>query len=91
MLFGYPLRAGHPSDPANKVLWIVRLPRGGSALSILATPARARGPLVRVEAPDNAGPGEIYPSYVNVPAPGCWHLSLHWAGHSDAIDLVYQP
>jgi hypothetical protein len=27
IVFGYPLRAGRPTNPANKILWIMRLPR----------------------------------------------------------------
>jgi anti-sigma factor RsiW len=26
-LFAHPLRAGHPDDPANRILWVVRMPR----------------------------------------------------------------
>ncbi|HKW58601.1 MAG TPA: hypothetical protein VJR46_02475 [Candidatus Dormibacteraeota bacterium] len=29
-LFGYPLRSGNPQDPANKILWVVGMPRNGS-------------------------------------------------------------
>jgi hypothetical protein len=36
------------------------------------------------------GPGEIYPADVNVPAPGCWRMTLHWNGHADSIDLAYR-
>jgi hypothetical protein len=25
-IFGYPLRAGHPVNPSNKILWAVRTP-----------------------------------------------------------------
>jgi hypothetical protein len=46
-------------------------------------------PVVRESLPADAGPGEIYPSYVNVPKPGCWQLSLRWAGHSDQLTLRY--
>jgi hypothetical protein len=64
ILFAHPLRAGKPTNPANKVLWIMEFPAASS-------------------------PGEIYPSYVNVPTAGCWRLVLHWAGHTDQIDLRY--
>jgi hypothetical protein len=33
------------------------------------------------------GPG---PSIVDLPA-GCWHLTLTWSGHTDALDLRYDP
>ena len=37
----------------------------------------------------DSSPGEIYPSIVDVPSPGCWHFTLSWAGHHDEIDLLY--
>ncbi len=90
VLFAFPLRPGNPSNPANKVLWIMRLPRNGSSLVIDLTPLGASRPHVRVVAPDDAEPGEIYPSYVNVPAAGCWRATLRWARHTDTIDLLYR-
>jgi hypothetical protein len=90
VLFAQPLRAGHPSDPINKVLWIMRQPRNGSVLRITATPASGSGPTVHSSFPANSSPGEIYPSSVNVPRAGCWHVTLRWAHHTDSIDLRYQ-
>jgi hypothetical protein len=93
VMFGFPLRAGTPTDPRNKVLWIMRLPRRGSPLRISASPvgggggARAR---VHSSWPANSGPGEIYPSYVNVPHAGCWRVTVRWAHHTDTIDLPYR-
>lgn len=66
VLFAYPLRAGHPTDPANKVLWIMRLPRHGSPLTIQARPLHGSRPTPRTSWPADSSPGEIYPSYVNV-------------------------
>lgn len=89
VVFGYPLRAGNPAGRTNKVLWIMKLPRLGSALSIEARPVGAAKPLIRSAFPADSSPGEIYPSYVNVPKAGCWRLTLRWAGHEDSIDLHY--
>ncbi|HEX2322897.1 MAG TPA: hypothetical protein VHJ18_28300 [Streptosporangiaceae bacterium] len=88
-LFGNPLRAGHPENPDNKILWVVALPRDGSPLRLTAHPVGATAPVVSSTWPDNSAPGEIYPSIVNVPAPGCWHFTLSWNGHSDTVDLRY--
>jgi hypothetical protein len=94
VVFGFPLRAGTPTDPANKVLWIMKLPRRGSPLRITASPLRggSRGARARVHSswPADSGPGEIYPSNVNVPHAGCWRVTVRWAHHSDTIDLPYR-
>jgi hypothetical protein len=89
MVFGYPLRAGNPSGRQNKVLWIMRLPRRGLPLHIAAHPLHASRPLVRESVPADSSPGEIYPSYLNVPKAGCWRVSLRWAGHTDEMALHY--
>ncbi len=86
-MFAFPLRAGNRTNPANKVLWIMRLPRHGSPLAIRATPLHGHAAPVRITLPPDSAPAEIYPSYVNVPKAGCWHLTLRWAHHADSIDL----
>jgi hypothetical protein len=66
---------------ANKILWVSRVSSG--PMTIRATLAGgARTATVRL--PD--GPG---PSYVDMPAPGCWTLRLSWAGHTDQLSLRY--
>lgn len=90
VMFAFPLRAGRPTDPANKILWIMRRPRHGLPLTVTARPATGGGPVVRASWSADSGPGEIYPSYVNVPWAGCWHVTLRWAHHSDSIDLSYR-
>jgi hypothetical protein len=89
-IFGYPLRSGHPDTPTNRILWVVGLPRNGSPLVITSHPLRTAAPIVTQSQPDDSSPGEIYPSIVDVPDPGCWHVDLAWAGHHAAVDLVYQ-
>jgi hypothetical protein len=88
-LFGYPLRAGNPQGRANKILWIVRLPRDASPLKVRAKPLDHGGPVVTRSWPPDSEPGQIYPSYLNVPRPGCWRVTVRWAGHSDSLDLEY--
>ncbi|HEX3630839.1 MAG TPA: hypothetical protein VHW91_10240 [Candidatus Dormibacteraeota bacterium] len=87
-LFGYPLHAGHPNNPSNKILWVVRTARNGP-LTIDAHPLTATSPVVHQVFPDNAGPGEIYPSGVDVPTAGCWQLDLRWAGSHTEVELSY--
>lgn len=87
-IFAHPLRAGNPTNPRNKILWIVRTP--GFGLTIRATPLHTTTPTITVKANDSAG-AEIYPSYVNVPKPGCWHMTISWATHTDSVDLNYAP
>lgn len=89
VLFGYPLRAGDREDGrTNKILWDMRDPRDGHPLLVTARPLSG-GPAVNLTFPADASPGEIYPSIVDVPTPGCWHMTLRWNGHTATIDLPY--
>jgi hypothetical protein len=90
VLFGDPLTAPARADRNNKILWIVRAPRNGHALRLTARPAKSATPVVRLVVPANSSPGEIYPSIVDVPEPGCWHFVLEWSGHRATINLAYQ-
>ena len=66
---------------ANKILWVSRVSSG--PMTIRATLAGSTR-TATVYLPD--GPG---PSYVNMPAPGCWTLHLSWGGHTDQLSLRY--
>ena len=88
-LFGYPLTASRRQGPANKILWVVGMPRNGSALEITGHLINVRTPAVHVTQPADSSPGEIYPSIVDVPNAGCWHFDLMWDGHKTSIDLKY--
>ena len=90
-VFGYPLRAGHPEDPSNKILWIVRTPREGKPLVIDGHPLGLSSPTIDLSRPADSGPGEIYPSIVDVPSAGCWHFTLQWATGRAELDLSYRP
>jgi hypothetical protein len=81
------LRAGHPSNPANKVLWIVRFPRNGNPLTITARLGTDPSEVVHTSWPANSSPGEIYPSIIDLPKAGCWRLSLAWGPHRARIDI----
>jgi len=88
-VFSDPMIAGHPTDRQNKILWIVRQPRDGQPLKITATLPGSTLEPVHYSFPANSAPGEIYPSVVDVPAPGCWHFDLAWNGHHSSADLGY--
>lgn len=88
-LFSYPLRSGAPNNPGNKILWVVGIPRDGNNLRVDAHPLNAATPVVHMSFEDNASPGEIYPSGVDVPNPGCWHFDISWGPNKAAVDLIY--
>jgi hypothetical protein len=63
---------------------VSRLTSGpASPLRIQAT-LNGTGRTAEREVPE--GPG---PSYVNLPAAGCWTLNLSWSGHRDGVELRY--
>jgi hypothetical protein len=89
ILWGGPktsLYAPPRRDQNNKILWVPRLPLPVTSPSPLTIRATLNGTHLvgRRKLPD--GPG---PSFVNLPAPGCWTLNLSWAGHQDQVDLWY--
>lgn len=90
LLFVQPLRAGHPQNPANKILWVVHLPRNGHALQIVGHPVGAAAPAIEQTEPSDSTSVEVYPSIVDVPQAGCWHFDLAWAGHKASAELLYQ-
>ena len=88
LLFGDPLRFPPPRHRANKVLWVARhTPNGPSDLRISAQRMRGTRRVGRhvIRVVPN-GPG---PSYLNLPADGCWRLSLSWSGRRDQLDLRF--
>jgi hypothetical protein len=89
VIFGYPLLSPPAKTRANKILWVSRRTvKPLSNLHIRAQRMRGSRPVghhvVRVI---RGGPG---PSYVNLPSPGCWRLTLRWSGRSDSLDLEYR-
>jgi hypothetical protein len=80
ILFGDPLASPPRPDRANKVLWVAReTPRTFTRLAITAR----QGDRTVTRKVD------LGPSYVDLPAPGCWRLTVTWAGHEDTLDLAY--
>ena len=88
-LFGYPLMAGNPQPYSDKVLWVVASPRDGQPLRLTGHPLDAATPVVSSTWSADSTPGEIYPSEIVVPSPGCWQFTLSWNGHTDTVDLWY--
>jgi hypothetical protein len=89
-IFGYPLHA--PSAGigySNKILWVVGIPRTGD-LVIDGVPLGKSAPTVHYSFSANSSPGEIYPSGVDVPEPGCWAFTLHFGGQTAQIELAYR-
>jgi hypothetical protein len=85
IIFGYPLHQPPLPDRSNKILWVSRAPlETGGPLEIAARLDGAGEPVTRRV---GGGPG---PSIIDLPQPGCWHLTLHWSGHTDAMRLTYQ-
>ena len=84
MLFGQPFRAPPAPDRGNKILWVTRDPHPAGPLMITAALGDTTTAVTR-EIPD--GPG---PSLVDLPAPGCWHLTPRLAGHTDRVTVAYR-
>ncbi len=74
------LRAHQPEGTNNKILWVAK--DGGGTLHISA----------RLEGSDTTATRtvDLGPSIVNLPAAGCWQMTLTWPGHSDTIAFRYQ-
>jgi hypothetical protein len=86
VLFGNPLTAPPAADRSNKILWVSRAPvTRGDPLEITA---QLDGTSETVNREVAGGPG---PSGIDLPSPGCWHLTLSWSGNTDTMDLIYQP
>src|SRR5260370_25764744 len=90
VLFVQPLKSGHPTNPSNTILWVVKLPRDTSALAIPGHPVAAATPIVTQTQPADSGPGEIYPTIIDVPHSGCWRFDLALAGHKTPVGLLFQ-
>lgn len=77
-VFGNPLSAPPAADHNNKILWVVRGGTGGD----IAVTARLEGSRRTTMLHVPAGP-----SYVNMPAAGCWQLDLRIGNRKDTINL----
>jgi hypothetical protein len=88
ILWADPLLSPPTKTHNNKILWVARATTDpGSDLRISAQRmqgSRAVGaPVARRVM---GGPG---PSIIDLPAAGCWRLTLRWSGQVDTLDLRY--
>jgi hypothetical protein len=81
ILFGGELHSPPSADVNNKILWVSRTGAEGP-LQIRATLA---GTGERADREVADGPG---PSYVDLPAAGCWQLELQWGSAPDQRDMM---
>ena len=90
MEFAGSLRGGtNLGSPTNKILWVTREARNSQPLHLTLRRVDGTGaPVTQVE-PANSGPGEIYPSIVDVPTSGCWRVEASWDGHAATLELYY--
>jgi hypothetical protein len=89
ILFAYPLESPPPVTHNNKILWVSRA-AVNTLTSLRISAQRMNGTRLLgrpVQRTISGGPG---PSIINLPTPGCWRLSLRWAGRSDNLDLQYR-
>ena len=82
IVFGTPLTAPPAEDHNNKILWVAKVGAEGD----FSTDARLDGSDLRVHKDIGPAPG---PSIVDLPAAGCWRLTLRWGTYTDTISLPY--
>ena len=83
--FSQPLVATlEGEDPQNKVLLVAKtIPNGSAPMTIQA---RLNGTGDVVHRVRESGPG---PGTLDLPLPGCWRVTMHWADQTDSVDLEY--
>lgn len=80
----------HGPDDGTKVLWIGH-DQQAAHLNIVAHPLNASSPVVRLAFPAAIGPAGNYPSGIDLPSPGCWHLELTLGTARATMDLLVAP
>lgn len=92
--FWYPppniVFASRSSEDAPKVLWISHGEQSGH-LVIKAHPLGATSPVATFDVPPASSPAGNYPSGIELPSAGCWHLDLTIGSAHAAIDLLVAP
>jgi hypothetical protein len=88
ILFGQPLQSPPAPDRNNKILWVSRVPLQYAGNDALKIQARLNGSDLAATRSVDGGPG---PSIIDLPAAGCWSLTLSWGGHQDRMSIPYYP
>jgi hypothetical protein len=90
VVLGQPLHAPPQPGRSNKILWVARpgetANAGDSLGTELAVSARLNGVGTVATTSLAGGPG---PSVIDLPAPGCWTVTLTWSGRTDTVALPY--
>ncbi len=83
--FSQPLVAtGEGDDPQNKVLLVAKVIPNGSAPMTIDARLNGTGDVVHRIREGGPGPGTL-----DLPLPGCWRVTMHWADQTDVVDLDY--
>ena len=90
-LFGNPLRAGEPENPANKILWVVKKPRGVSDLDITGHPLDADATHDLPERGRRLEPRRDLPLDRERAVAGMLAVHAEWNGNTDSIDRCRTP
>jgi hypothetical protein len=102
LVFGYPLQSPAGAERGNKILWVPREPRASQSAGAVASPLtihaqRMQGTVLRGKPVERTVPGGTGPSIIDLPAAGCWRLTLTWKQGDDklqvrdTLDLRYGP
>jgi hypothetical protein len=83
ILFTDRLTSPPRREVANKVLWVWQTYPAAPTDVRVAARLDGTGPAVTAGLPAPVGP-----SYVDLPSPGCWRLTLTWPRGQDSVDLV---
>lgn len=82
------LAAGQrPGGMSNKILWAIDNPTG-RPLRVVATPIGKAAPRVELTIDPALQPAGNYPSTIDLPLAGCWHLEIHGAREVASIDVL---
>lgn len=92
IVFGAPLTAPPRPDRGNKVLWVLSDQQSGVPGGVGPDRFRAEARLSGSDRTATVDIGQVPgPSSVDLPAPGCWELTLHWGTYTDTVRLAYVP